>query len=879
MGGIGHRKAKVRIELLLHGRKIALGIMNQLKKSTSMKKLIPLSFLLVVSLSGIKQVYAQTVDPTFAPIELMQSGLIYNAIQQPDGKYLVAGGFTQVNGSPATGLARLNADGTLDEAFTTTVACKGSVVRMRVLTDGQILLQNQWGISVGGRTFSSLAKLNADGTLAADFTPGSGPMQAGYAGPVAAMTVQPDGKILLGGLFSSYDGVAANSLVRLNANGSVDQTFTTALNKGFVDSYGRAADVQGVVIQPDGKVLVCGTFENYNNTGRSGLVRLNSDGSLDVSFNPASIGKRVQAVALDSRTNAVVIHTSDGTQQIVRLTSTGQVDNSFNPFGGSNCFYLDYQNDEELAVDASGRVILSGCFADFGGTSGNSYVTRLLPDGQLDAQFAIGKQLNGRVHSVKILANGEILLGGHFSRYGSLRNVNLVRVNDKAELISTFHPAIMQPGQLDEVVQQADGKIIVGGQFWKINGQDAGNLARLNTDGTLDQSFQLAGVNGEVRRIALSSDGRIMVGGEFTSAGTHASPLVARLLTNGSADASFTVLTSAITSTDRENVSALALQSDGSILVGGSSKNIGGYTSALHHLLANGSVDAAYANELENKVRLDIKHIVALPNNQYIINRTDNPTVDIGLTRLNADGSFDNSYVVDPTVYGPLYLDKLLLLPDGKLLVSGDFRKANSGENFSLVRLNSDGSVDNSYALPKIEGLISQLARYPNGQVLVAGTFGYVMVDGKDRGSLIRLNADGSYDASFADVLVGSATGLALQPDGAILLGGYSFKINGQNRGPLVRLVSSSVLAVSSHRAIDHTQAWPNPAHESLQVSLDAAAKPTHLALLDGLGKTIISHAVTKTDLALPVQNLPAGVYLLRVDYADGPVTRRVVVQ
>jgi uncharacterized delta-60 repeat protein len=844
-----------------------------------MKKLIYASLGLMLSLGALQEVAAQAVaDPTLAPITVLQSGAVNAVQQQPDGKYVVGGYFTQVNGSAVTGLARLNADGSLDQAFATTADNKYTINKIRLLPNGQILLQAYGLITVGGRTYNTIAKVNADGSAVTSFSVGTG------ASAIGTMEVQADGKILVGGDFTTFNGVAANSLVRLNADGSIDQAFTTALNGGFTRTNYGSANIHSVAVQPDGKILVAGNFDNYNNTGRRGLVRLNANGSLDTSFTPAlstsNADFEVLAVALDPRTNYVLAFRNGFfTQQIIRLTTTGAPDNSFTTSSTFNCISYSTTNDEEFDVDSNGRVIVSGCFTSYGGpASGNNFVTRFLANGQRDTQFAIGQQLDGRVSCVKVLANDEVLLGGEFSRYGSIRNVNLVRLNNSAQALAAPRAAIMTSGAVNEVVQQADGKLLVGGRFWQINGQVAGNIARLNLDGTLDNSFQLTGADGQVRKIAVRDNGRIVVGGDFASVGTQASPVVAQLLANGNPDASFATSGAILDpGSFNDNVNALALQADGSLLVGGSSTTLGNTYGPLHRLLANGAVDPAYSNVTSQLP--EVTSLATLPSGKHYVGFRGANTA--ALVRLNADGSRDNSFTAG-TSTNFITINDLLVLPNDKVLAGGLFSNYSGTTRSSLVQLNPDGTVDATF-VPPVQGSgsnISSLARYANGRILVGGSS--LSTNGVARGPVIRLNPNGSYDASFSSTLRSvSTSNVTLQANESVLVYGLTLYFSSTPDQPqqLVRLTAPNVLAVGSRQSTARTEAWPNPAHGTLHLRLDAAAQPRQLTLSDALGKTVLSQAVSAAEVALPLQSVRAGVYLLRVEYADGPVTRRVVIE
>jgi hypothetical protein len=118
-----------------------------------------------------------------------------------------------------------------------------------------------------------------------------------------------------------------------------------------------------------------------------------------------------------------------------------------------------------------------------------------------------------------------------------------------------------------------------------------------------------------------------------------------------------------------------------------------------------------------------------------------------------------------------------------------------------------------------------------------------------------------------------------VQPDGAIMGAGSFTSAGGQAIAGLVRLLDSNVLSVSSRQLAASTQAWPVPAHGTLHLALDAASRPQRVELLDALGRVALSRATPQAELTLDTSPLKAGVYVLRVQYASGPVARRVVVE
>ncbi len=149
------------------------------------------------------------------------NGAVYTTILQPDGKILIGGQFTTYNGITANRIARLNTDGTLDTTFTVGTGADSSVNTITLQPDGKILIGGAF-TTYNGTTVNHVARLNADGTLDTTFVTGTG-----TNGSVFTIALQPDGKILIGGWFTTYNGTTANYIARLNTDGTLDTTFTT----------------------------------------------------------------------------------------------------------------------------------------------------------------------------------------------------------------------------------------------------------------------------------------------------------------------------------------------------------------------------------------------------------------------------------------------------------------------------------------------------------------------------------------------------------------------------------------------------------------------------------------------------------------------------
>ena len=202
------------------------------------------------------------------------NGTVNAVVLQSDGKVLVGGDFTTVRGAFRNGIARLNADGSVDGTLDPGTGANGSVSCLALQADGKVLVGGAFG-TVNGVSRSCIARLNADRSVDNTFNPGTG-----VNGSVNSLVLQPDGKVLVGGGFTDINGVSRNYIARLHPDGSVDSAF----NPGT----GANDTVCPVVLQPDGRVLIGGWFGSLDGVSRNHIARLNTDGSVDGTFNPGT---------------------------------------------------------------------------------------------------------------------------------------------------------------------------------------------------------------------------------------------------------------------------------------------------------------------------------------------------------------------------------------------------------------------------------------------------------------------------------------------------------------------------------------------------------------------------------------------------------------
>ena len=217
-----------------------------------------LAALVALSTLHFQPACAQTADD-FNP---GANDYVFSLAVQADGKVLVGGGFTTLGGQSRNGIGRLNADGTVDTSFNP--GAGGSypyVLCLALQADGKILVGGEF-TTLGGQSRTNVGRLNADGTLDSAFNPGANKS-------VSSLALQPDGKILVGGDFTTLGGQTRNYLGRLNADGTVDSAFDP----------GASNEVSSLALQADGKILVGGGFTTLGGQTRNYIGRLNADGT------------------------------------------------------------------------------------------------------------------------------------------------------------------------------------------------------------------------------------------------------------------------------------------------------------------------------------------------------------------------------------------------------------------------------------------------------------------------------------------------------------------------------------------------------------------------------------------------------------------------
>ncbi|MDB6028704.1 MAG: Ig family protein [Verrucomicrobiales bacterium] len=327
-------------------------------------------------------------------------GSVYATALQRDGKMLVGGSFLAVTGQTRNGLARFNADGTLDTSFNPLP--NHYVFSMIVQPDDKILVCG-WFSSIGGQNRTYLARLMTNGIVETNFNAnvvGGAATQGVYS-----MALRPNGKILIAGGFTSAGGQSRTNIAQLNVDGTLDTSFNPSANDL----------VYPLIVQPDGRVVVGGNFTNLCGVSRQHIGRLNEDGTLDVTFNPGTDNLPLCfALQPDAKILVGGSFTSMGGQSrtnLARLNADGTIDADFSPHASSLV--------RSMSLQADGKIIVGGNFITLAGQT-NRYIGRLLSNGTSDPTFVAGFFGNvgtPAVYSTMIQPDGKVLVGGDFYDY------------------------------------------------------------------------------------------------------------------------------------------------------------------------------------------------------------------------------------------------------------------------------------------------------------------------------------------------------------------------------------------------------------------------------------------------------------------------------
>jgi uncharacterized delta-60 repeat protein len=453
-----------------------------------------LVFLSIVFFGFDVQAQVAAIDPGFVQTGTGVNNTVNTHAVQPDNKVIIGGSFTTYNGVSRNRIARLKADGTLDETFIVGTGFDAAIYDLAIQSDGKIIVVGNFDTYNGVTNLNNIVRLNSDGSLDPSFSIGNGLSATSYS-----VALQSDGKIVVGGSFTNYNGTLRNRIVRLNSDGSNDNTFSPS--SGFNNT------VYSVAVQSDGKILVGGSFTTVNGQTSNRIARLNSNGTTDTGF---GIG-----TGFNSTVNSI-------------------------------------------ALQSTGKIVVGGAFTLCNGiTSG--YIARLNATGLIDtASFESGTGFSSTINSIAIQSDDRILATGSFTTFnGSESRVRIARLNSTGDIDYTFNPSTGLNSIGEHISVMTDGRIVASGSFSLYNGTAAQRVVRILSHTIQATSVSPTGVlcAGEAGQVSFTISGTFNASNVFTAqlsnaTGSFASPVnIGTVASTIGGTMPFTIPTDAVTGT------------------------------------------------------------------------------------------------------------------------------------------------------------------------------------------------------------------------------------------------------------------------------------------------------------------------------------------
>lgn len=829
-----------------------------------------LIFNIILSLSTAAVIFGQVpseLDRTFyAGRTTTKLGLTSNVFKataiQPDGKILATG--FHYNGSRTNAaVARFNADGSLDKTFSgdgklslALGELQADANAVAIQSDGKILIAGY--MMVEGRRDFMVARLNADGSFDNSFS-GDGVVSMAInnnlLSEIAEIALQHDGKIVVAGqTATSFNFDYDFALARFNKDGSNDVTFG---NGGVTTmAFGTGGDYVMSLKYTGSKLIVAGYTVNAALKKEIAIARFNMNGAVDMTFSGdgkvSPVYPNTDAVASQVTTQGdgkIVVGgfvnlVGKDNFLVLRYNTDGSIDGNFGNGGGViTSFGGSKDGAWGVAVQSDGKIIAGGS-AITAGSEHHFAAVRYLANGALDSTFDGDGKVSfpiGGYPSAYTMAlqpdNKAVLVG--VTQYPVTQETVIARLNTNGSLDNGFGNRVFThfskgDDHANAVAVQPDGKIIAAG--FNDNGTNKDfALARYNADGLLDTSFGTSGRvttaigNGhdEARAIAVLPSGKILVAGYATVNNINQFALVC-YNADGTLDLSFDGDGKVLTAVGATHsiANAMAVQTDGKIVLAGTASNAANWDFAVARYLPNGTLDAGF--DADGKLVTPISNLTDTA--RAIVIQADGKIViggdgynggsnrDFVLVRYNASGALDINFDNDGKSFVEMgssndIVNALAIQADGKIIAAG--QGGSPDLNFALARYTTDGFLDTDF---DVDGRIytnfsfgsadavRSMAIQTDGKIVVGGTTAQNLFISA---AFARYNADGTLDGQFdaspvnpvgdgkTTIQIGESsdmiTAIAIQSSGRIIAAGYG-KNGVDDDFQLIRLNGTSPL-------------------------------------------------------------------------------------
>jgi uncharacterized delta-60 repeat protein len=649
-------------------------------------------------------------------------GTITHISAHPDGSIVLAGNFTRYDKNGVTApLIRIFNHGAIDASFQSVNSQLNmhGISAVQALSGGKVLVAGRGILPESSADLSTVVRLNKNGTIDRSF-------QSSFSDEyISGIALQSDSSIIVYGSFQHWGNTAATGIVRISRDGFVDPQFTM-VGTGLTTINQNSFHIYRAVPLPGSKLLVTGTFERYNNMPVQRTVKLNADGSMDQTFqvDPSIYVNWTDNVEQLSDGTFVLsgnIWVNDAYRWLVKLTANGQLFSS-NSYAGPEAGLTTYGVKRIFALDG-GEFYCAGAFSGKVNGVGIGVFNKFNAGAQPYSDKLYPFRRKGGVARTAVDSAHRIVVVGNFDQYGDVTSQNnnyIARLLPDGKIDTAFHSSGSN-GYTHAVDIQQDGGIVVAGAFTELNGVAANGIGRLKDDGFTDITFN-PGAGPDDRNmydVHVAPDQHIYVTGSFRNFDNSPHAGVARLRADGSVDHLFTTDGNII-----HGPQSLVTLADGTVIYGESSMQTTMYFDKpmrIYKVNTQGASEAGFTPPVidypvTKKIRVGAEGAIYWLGTIYHDNNAT--TVDQPIIKLNANGTVDTAaYSRFPR---NLFVKDFEILPNGKLAIACE-RLGTYDSADVVMRLNADLTIDSTFVPVALLYNLQHVNHDGDDKIIIAG--------------------------------------------------------------------------------------------------------------------------------------------------------------
>lgn len=815
--------------------------------------------LLLLTLFGITFSFAQTIDESFVKPIPYKAAKITVIKELADGKILLGGKIDFYKDKKVNNLIRLNADYSLDETFVFNVDPKLEIRDAKIQSDGKIIVLMDNPTALAADHYP-LYQLDSNGEIISSVTD---------LIMAKAIAIQADDKILVtGGDIGAY-GSTSCYLHRYNSDFSIDQTFKNDLAFN--------ASTSAVAVSNNG-IYVSGAFTSVGDVAKNSLVKLNFDGNIDTTFDvgQGSNGSGFSMTLLEDGKllvggNFFNMKDNVTATSLIRLNSDGTFDSSF------SCPYYSHASSE-VGLKNSNIYIASSILGNGGMTSGN-FLIRLKPDGTLDESFSAVKLNDESANNFTFSFIGEKIVYNSpdyiDNKYG-LSVCNLQgNIEDSSNIKSSIYGSFDKGGYFN-------GKLLIKGDFIKINNVESFGIALLDENGAPDESFIFPSYKNKIKQLQVINDNSVFVGTKTTFINLDNHGQVIK-------DFDFKL------DSELLEIAQFKVLDNGKILI----------TDQWNLVLLNSEGIQESKFNLNSDPNFWITNLRFETQNDKIIcaGQFESFGAEYGpkskLIRFNSDASIDSTFKIDTETDSAISIIKIL--DSGEIILAGSFVNFNGiAVPNQLVKLSKDGEIDVKFNenlnIPKVG--ISGGEYYDYRKIEEVDSVVYIT---QVPSQVTALNLDGTIKSDFEmpDVidnitdLVGvnaeESSPTSRKTKSVSTTDNFMYAIgtiNNNNSGSSSTIVklnlgkSSGSLSVgpTPQKEISNVQVYPIPVVEKMSLSFSNSIAPTKIAIYSVNGAEVYTADLKNTaSPEIDMSKLNSGIYFVKVFSDKGTETKKII--